>query len=313
MSVIGVDVGGTKIAAVRLDPALGPTDPVVIPTPDGGMAIVKAIAGLVGDLAAGSPDVVRAVGVGLPATIDAVTGRVAHSVHTGMDDFDAAGALEAAVGLPVFLDNDANLAALAEHRLGAGRGRANVVLLTLGTGIGGGLIIEGRVFRGGRGQGAELGHISVDGNGPPCQGGCPNRGCIETMCSGTALAREFCAFAADNTDTALGQLHAAGHLDSRSGLALAQQGNPEALAIVTMAGEWLGVAVTSLANTFDPDIILIGGGLSAAGELLLGPARAVYQQRALPPTRRAPLQVAALGPDAGMVGAGVMAHEGVGG
>ncbi|MFM8829338.1 MAG: ROK family protein [Actinomycetota bacterium] len=252
MSVIGVDVGGTKIAAGRLDPALAATDPIVIPTPDGGMAIIDAIAGLVADLSAGSPDEVRAVGVGLPATIDAVTGRVAHSVHTGMDDFDAAGALEAAVGLPVFLDNDANLAALAEHRLGAARGLADVVLLTLGTGIGGGLITRDQVFRGGRGHGAELGHISVDGNGPPCQGGCPNRGCIETMCSGTALGREFRAFAADNPDTALGRLHAAGDLDSRSGLALAQQGDPEALAIVTTAGEWLGVAVTSLANTFDP-------------------------------------------------------------
>ena len=312
MSVIGVDVGGTKIAAGRLGPDLVPPDPTVIPTPDGGMAIIDAIAGLVADLSAGSPDPVHAVGVGLPATIDAVTGRVAHSVHTGMDDFDAAGALGAAVGLPVFLDNDANLAALAEHRLGAGRGHDNLVLLTLGTGIGGGIIIDGAVFRGGRGHGAELGHISVDGNGPPCQGGCPNRGCIETMCSGTALGREFRAFADANPDTALGKLHAEGALDSRSGLALAKDGDAEALAIVTTAGEWLGVAVTSLANTFDPDVILIGGGLSAAGELLLGPARDIYQQRALPPTRRAPLQLAALGPDAGMVGAALMAHEGIG-
>ena len=313
MSVIGVDVGGTKIAAGRLGPDLVATEPIVIPTPYGGMAIIEAIAALVAEIAAASPDPVRAVGVGLPATIDAVTGRVAHSVHTGMDDFDAAGALEAAVGLPVFLDNDANLAALAEHRLGAGRHHANVVLLTLGTGIGGGLIIDGEVFRGGRGHGAELGHISVDGNGPPCQGGCPNRGCIETMCSGTALGREFRAFAEANPATALGQLHAEGALDSRSGLALAREGDPDTLAIVTTAGEWLGVAVTSLANTFDPDVILIGGGLSDAGELLLGPARDIYLQRALPPTRRAPLEVAALGPDAGMVGAALMAHEGVGG
>lgn len=312
MSVIGVDVGGTKIAAGRLSPDLVATEPTVIPTPHGGIAIIEAIAQLVADLSATSPDPVRAVGVGLPATIDSVTGRVVHSVHTGMDDFDAAGELERATGLPVFLDNDANLAALAEHRLGAGQGHDNMVLLTLGTGVGGGIIIDGQVFRGGRGHGAELGHISVDGNGPPCQGGCPNRGCIETMASGTALTREFRAFAERNPATALGQLHSAGHLDSRSGLALARDGDPDALAIVTTAGEWLGVAVTSIANTFDPDIILIGGGLSAAGELLLGPAREIYQQRALPPTRRAPLQVAALGPDAGMVGAGVLAHEGVG-
>lgn len=311
MSVIGVDVGGTKIAAGRMGPDLAVTGPVVIPTPVGGMAIIEAIAGLVADLSRESPDPVRAVGVGLPATIDSVTGLVAHSVHTGMDDFDAATPLRDLVGVPVFLDNDANLAALAEHRLGAARDVENVVLLTLGTGVGGGIIIGGRVFRGGRGHGAELGHISVDGNGPPCQGGCPNRGCIETMCSGTALTRMFREFGQAHPESALGALHADGALDSRAGLALAQQGDPDALAVLTNAGEWLGVAVTSLANTFDPDVILIGGGVSAAGELLLGPARAVYEHRALPPTRRAPLRVAQMGPDAGMVGAALMAHEGV--
>jgi glucokinase len=213
MSVIGVDVGGTKIAAGRMGPDLAVTGPVVIPTPKGGMAIIGAIAGLVADLSRDSPDPVRAVGVGLPATIDSVTGLVAHSVHTGMDDFDAATPLRDLVGLPVFLDNDANLAALAEHRLGAARDVDDVVLLTLGTGVGGGIIIGGRVFRGGRGHGAELGHISVDGNGPPCQGGCPNRGCIETMCSGTALTRMFREFGQAHPESALGALH----VDGRAG------------------------------------------------------------------------------------------------
>ncbi len=312
MSVIGVDVGGTKIAAGRLTRGMIVAGPVVIPTPAGGPAIIEAIAGLVADLSAGSPDGIRGLGVGLPATIDAVTGRVVHSVHTGMDDFDAAARLVERVGMPVFLDNDANLAALAEHRLGAGRGHDHVVMLTLGTGIGGGVIIEGRVFRGGRGHGAELGHISVDGNGPPCQGGCPGRGCIEALCSGSALTRAFCAFADANRASALGRLHQSGMLDSESGLALAQEGDADARAVLATAGEWLGVAVASLANTFDPDVILIGGGVSAAGELLLGPARTVYHARALPPTRRAPLLVAGLGPDAGMVGAALMAREGVG-
>ncbi len=311
MSVIGVDVGGTKIAAGRMAPDLTVHGAVVIPTPTGAMAIVDAIAGVVADLARESPDEVRGVGVGLPATIDAVTGLVAHSVQTGMTAFDAATPLRERMGVAVFLDNDATLAVLAEHRLGGARGTDDVVLLTLGTGVGGGVIIGGRVFRGGRGHGSELGHISVDGDGPPCQGGCPNRGCIEAMCSGTALTRQFRAFAGAEPGSALGRLHAAGRLDSRSGLALAREGDPDAIGILTVAGEWLGVAVTSLANTFDPDVILIGGGVSAAGELLLGPARAIYQARALPPTRRAPLRVAALGAEAGMVGAALMAHEGV--
>lgn len=310
VSVIGVDVGGTKIAAGRMGPGHAVEESLVIPTPMGGVGVVDAVAQVVQQLAAGASSPVEAVGVGIPATIDARTGIVGASNHTGMDGMHARDLLEERIPHPVHVDNDGNLAALAEHRLGAGRGHSHVVLLTVGTGIGGGLIVGDRVFRGGRGQGAELGHVVVKGDGPPCQGDCPNHGCVETMCSGTSLGRDLRAFARANPGTALGALEAEGALDSRSGLALAQSGDPDAIAIFAEAGRWLGVAVASLTNVFDPDVVIIGGGVSAAGELLIGPARDEYQRRALPPTRRAPLVHAALGADAGMVGAGILAAGG---
>ena len=309
MTVIGVDVGGTKIAAGRLGDGFALERTVVIPTPDGGITILEAIAGLVADLSSDSPQSVTGVGVGLPATIDSETGLVAHSVHTEMGDFNAAGPLEDLIGLPVHLDNDANLAMLAEHRLGAARGMRTALLLTVGTGIGGGIVINNAIFRGGRGHGAELGHITVNADGPPCQGDCPGHGCLETMCSGTALTRDFRAFAEARPDSPLGRLHATGDLNSVTGLDLAQAGDADAIGVVAAAGRWLGVGVASLCNAFDPDIVLIGGGVSDAGELLLGPARDEYQARALPPTRRAPLALAALGPEAGMVGAGILAAD----
>lgn len=309
MGVIGVDVGGTKIAAGRMGAGHAVEESLEIPTPDGGMAVVQAVAGLVQQLAAGAGEAITGVGVGIPATIDAVTGIVGASNHTGMDGLNAREVLEQAVGYPVVVDNDGNMAALAEHRLGAARDRSDAVLLTVGTGIGGGLIVGGQVFRGGRGQGAELGHVVVKGDGPPCQGNCPNHGCIETMCSGTSLARDLRAVARATPGSALAALEHDGRLDSRSGLDLARAGDPDAVQVFATAGRWLGVAVASLTNIFDPDVVVIGGGVSAAGELLLGPARDEYQRRALPPTRRAPLVVAELGKDAGMVGAGVLAAE----
>lgn len=310
VSVIGVDVGGTKIAAGRVGADLSVEDSLTIPTPDGGTTVVQAIADVVHSLAAGSSDPITGVGVGLPATIDSRTGIVGASNHTGMDGMDARDLLQERIPYPVHVDNDANVAVLAEHRLGAGRGHADVVLLTVGTGIGGGLVVGGTVFRGGRGQGAELGHVVVKGDGPPCQGNCPNHGCIETMCSGTSLARDLRAFADAHPGTPLATLHAEGRLDSRTGLDLARQGDDGAIEVFATAGRWLGVAVASLTNIFDPDIVIVGGGVSDAGELLLGPARDEYQRRALPPTRRAPLVRAELGPGAGVVGAGILAIDG---
>jgi glucokinase len=199
------------------------------------------------------------------------------------------------------------VAALAEHLYGAGRGAQNVVLLTIGTGIGGGLILGGEVYRGSTGGAAELGHIVIREDGLPCQGNCPNHGCVETYASGTALAREGTAAAEHEPDSALGKALAEGPILGRTVTELAAKGDALAGEVVADAGRHLGVALASLANIFDPDVIVIGGGVAAAGELLLRPAREELQIRALDPMNKTPVKLAELGPEAGMIGAAAMA------
>jgi glucokinase len=216
------------------------------------------------------------------------------------------------IGMPVFVDNDANLAALAEHRFGAAKGTTNALLLTIGTGIGGGVIVNGELYRGTTGAGAELGHVVIDQAGPPCQGNCPNRGCVEVMASGTALGHEGRIAADTHPDSALGRALATGdEVDGRLVTSAALAGDGIAVEVVATIGRRLGVALSSLANVFEPEVIVIGGGVSAAGELLLEPAREQLRSRALPPMNETPVVAAALGPDAGMVGAAVMALDGV--
>ncbi len=213
-------------------------------------------------------------------------------------------------GLPATVDNDANLAALAEHRYGAAAGTENVVLLTIGTGIGGGLIIGGRPYRGTRGAGAELGHMVIDVNGPPCHGNCPNRGCVETLVSGTALARDGLEAAEQHPDSELGRARSEGaEIDAPRVIDAARAGDRPALEVVTRAGRNLGVALSGFANCFDPDLIVLGGGLMAAGDLLLEPARSELRRRALAPQDEVPVEPAALGEEAGMVGAATLALD----
>jgi len=186
-------------------------------------------------------------------------------------------------------------------------------MLTIGTGIGGGLILDGRVYRGATGAGAELGHVVVDLDGPRCQGNCPNHGCIESIASGTALAREASEAAARHPDSALGQvLERNMTIDGRLTTELAHAGDAVATEVLATIGRRLGAALSGQANIFDPDVMLLGGGVMAAGDLILGPAREEFATRALPPQDRIPIRAAALGADAGMVGAAVLALEEIG-
>jgi len=212
------------------------------------------------------------------------------------------------LGLPVTLDNDANAAILAEHRFGAARGADNAVMLTIGTGIGGGLVIDGDVYRGSSGAGAELGHVVIEAEGPRCQGNCPNRGCVEALASGTAIAREGLAAAEGAPDSVLGKALAGGAtLDGKEVTDAALEGDPIAIGVLEKVGRHLGVALASFANIFDPDVFVIGGGVIPAGDLLLDPARDELAARALTPMSQTPVAAAALGPDAGMIGAATMA------
>ncbi len=252
------------------------------------------------------PDVLCA-GLGIPATIDHDRGVAIQAVNLEISDVPLRDLMREKLGLPIYIDNDANVAALAEFLFGAGRGARNVVMLTIGTGVGGGLILDGEIYRGSTGAAAELGHIVVQEDGPPCQGNCPNHGCVETFASGTAIAREGRKAAEEHPDSALGKALAEGPIVGKTVTELAINGDPLAREVVADAGRHLGVALASLANIFDPDLFVIGGGVSVVGDLMLDPAREELVSRALPPMNRAPVHLAELGPEAGMIGAAAMA------
>ncbi|MCD6015750.1 MAG: hypothetical protein K0R88_1834 [Solirubrobacterales bacterium] len=250
------------------------------------------------------------LGIGIPSTLDHERGTAISSVNLPIVDVPFRDLVAERMGMPTFIDNDANLAALAEHRFGAAKGTENAILLTIGTGIGGGLVLGGELYRGSTGAGAELGHVVIDQAGPPCQGNCPNRGCVEVLASGTALGREGRIAAETHPGSALRRTLARGEeVTGRLVTEVAIAGDGIAVEVVATIGRRLGVALSSLANIFEPEVVVIGGGVSAAGDLLLEPAREQLRTRALPPMNGTPVVPAALGPDAGMIGAAEMALE----
>jgi len=249
-----------------------------------------------------------AIGLGVPATIDHNRGIAINAVNLPIVNVPVAERMRERLGLPVFLDNDANTAALAEFLYGAGKDAENMVMLTIGTGIGGGLVLGGKLYRGSTGAGAELGHVVIEIDGPRCQGTCPNRGCVETFASGTAIGREGRAAAEREPDSAIGELLASGaEVDGKAVTEAALAGDEAARGVFTLVGSRLGIALSSFANIFDPDVIVIGGGAMAAGDLLLDPAREELRARALPPMNEVAVVPATMGPDAGMIGAAAMA------
>lgn len=291
-SVIGVDVGGTKILAGVLDADGGVLECHELPTPIGSQeelltAIVDAVHGLPRDGAA-------AVGFGLPSTIDQRTGTVDGSVNIPLGRVRFRELMRERLGLPVAIDNDANVATLAEWRLGAARGAADVVMLTLGTGVGGGLIVGGRPYRGW----AELGHIVVVADGPPCQGTCTGRGHLEALASGTAA------------DAAAQRLWG-GDAGAEQLVERARDGDGAAVEALSEIGHLLGAGIGSLVNVFHPAVVVVGGGFGmGAGELLLAPAVETARREALEPARESLRVVSAeLGEDAGLIGAGLLAAE----
>jgi glucokinase len=308
LETIGADLGGTKVLVGVVDAEQRvlhhSTEPTHGLTPDELLAALER--GLKGALAA-HPEA-AAAGLGIPATIDWGRGVAINAVNLPLVDVPIRDLMAERLGIPVFVDNDANVAALAEHRFGAARGITNVVMLTIGTGIGGGLVLEGRPYRGSIGAGAELGHVVIDENGPRCQGNCPNRGCVEAFASGTALAREGRLAAVDAPDSALGRALAEGReVSGKVVTEAALAGDEVARGVVAEAGRHLGVAFASYANIFEPDVIVVGGGVMAVGDLMLDPAREELRARALDPMNRTRVALAELGPNAGMIGAATLA------
>ena len=313
--VIGVDLGGTKLLAGAVDAALEVHHRIYRAEPvDDQGALLDAIVAAVGEVRAATDRDVAGVGFGIPALIDRASGEAMSSVHLPLERLAFGDVMAERLGLPVQFDNDANLALLAEHRHGAARGTRNAVMLTLGTGIGGGLVINGELYRGAHGAAAELGHIVIDENGPDCGPGCPSHGCLEALASGSALVREATAAAAAAPDSALAAAVAAGApITGPLVTELAHDGDRAARDVVELIGTRLGVGITGIVNALDPEVVVIGGGVIAAGELLLEPARRVVAQRALPfPREHVKIVPAAFGAESGMLGAALLAWEGLG-
>jgi glucokinase len=316
--VIGVDLGGTKLLAGAVDPALNvhhrATRPARAADHQAVLDTVLSAVAEVRDAIESASRSVAAVGLGIPALIDRGRGVAVMSTHLPLAGVPFGDLVAERIGLPVFVDNDANVAMLAEWRFGAARGAADAALLTIGTGIGGGLVVGGALQRGSQGAGAELGHMVVDADGLPCNGNCPNRGCLESVCSGTALGREARRLAGERPQSALGRALAAGREISGPLVTdLAHDGDAAAIEALAAIGRWLGVGIANLVNMLNPDVVVIGGGVIAAGELLLAPARAVVAERALSPSKEhVRIVPARFGAESGMLGAAALAFDGCG-
>jgi len=310
--VIGVDVGGTKVAAAVSEGASvreaveRPTD---VSSADGLVAGIEAAVSEV-SARAGRPD---AVGLGLPSQVEFATGTVLSSVNIPLEGVPLREELGARLGVPVFVDNDANCAALAEAQLVPDPPSCHLVMLTLGTGVGGGVIIDGRIERGHTGLGAELGHVIVDGRAAleAEEAGFPRPGSLEWICSGTGLERAATNAARENPQGALGRLLAdTGRVKGRDAVGVAEDGDSEALALFERLGRWLGLGIAGVVNTFEPEHVVIGGGLSRASDLFLDTARREASRHALPALwERTSVRLAAGGSEAGVIGAGVLGAQ----
>ncbi|WP_139981166.1 ROK family glucokinase [Nocardioides litoris] len=306
----GIDVGGTKIAGAVVDPEGHVVDEHRVVSPaDSADAVEDAIAGLILELA-GRHELVG-VGIGAAGYVDAARSTVMFAPNIAWRDEDLRSEVEARVHLPVVVENDANAAAWGEFVFGAASEAHDMLMVTIGTGVGGGIVSNGALFRGGFGAAAEIGHLRVVPGGRIC--GCGNHGCLEQYASGTALVRETRALAV--TPAAADLLERAGgdpaRIDGPMITAAAAEGDAFAVAQVAEVGTWLGEAIASLAAVLDPGSVVVGGGVSEAGELLLEPVRDAFtQQLAGRGHRPVPTIVAAsLGNRAGVIGAADLARR----
>jgi glucokinase len=309
---VGVDVGGTKVLAGVVDPAGRVLSRKRRPTPStSARAVEDTIVELVTEFSAMYP--VAAVGIGAAGFVDASRSTVLFSPHLAWREEPIRANVGGRIDVPVVVDNDANTSALAECRFGAGIGQRIVLCVTLGTGIGGAVVIDGRVFRGANGMAGEFGHIQVVPGGHRCE--CGNRGCWEQYASGNALVREARELVTSGAPMAQTLAEMVDGEPSRLSGPLvteaATKGDPLAIELIAEIGNWLGTGLAGMVAAFDPSCIIVGGGVSEAGELLLTPTRETFRRtltgRGLRPEPA--ILRAAMGPDAGFIGAADMARS----
>ena len=307
MNAIGVDVGGTKIAAAVVSPEGKILDEVRYPTqavpPN---RLIDTIARAITEVKDGFE--VGGVCVAVPGLILAAENKVifAPNLHE-IENIRLDEELGDRTGLSVTVENDANAAAWGEFRFGAGIEVDHQVFITLGTGVGGGVITHGVLLRGAQGAGGELGHVTLDPTGPRC--GCGNHGCLEALASGTAIGRRAREVANEKPRSALGQLAIERQVLGEDVTRLAQEGDEAAISVLEETGRWLGIGLAGFVNIFNPEVIPIGGGASRAGEFILEPAREEVQLRARSPSRDlVEIKLATLGPESGVLGAAALAR-----
>ena len=309
-TAIGVDIGGTTTKAGLVEMSGRLVERAEHPTDR--QAATKTTIEIVEFMVRRAEDlgyVPVAVGIGAAGFVDVRAGTVTFSPNLVYDDPDVADAVGARVHLPVMVDNDANAAAWGERAVGAARGTNNVALITLGTGLGSGFIVNGRVVRGHSGAGGELGHTVVEPGGVPC--GCGLRGCLEQYASGLAIARMAREALSEDPNSSI--VDFAGSVEAVTTLHVARAArelDEVARAVLRRAGRALGIGLSNVANLFDPEIIVLGGGVVGAGEPLLGPARdQLAEMTALQRRRPMRLAVTGLGADAGIIGAAALAID----
>jgi glucokinase len=307
VNAIGVDVGGTKIAAGVVTPQGEILKEVRYPTPTSSGKLVASIARAVAEVRDGFE--LGGVCLAVPGLILAQENRVVFSPNLhAIEGIPLKKEIEPRIGLPLTIENDGNAAAWGEFRFGAGREVDHLVFVTLGTGIGGGVITHGILMRGAQGSGGELGHVTVHATGPRCA--CGNHGCLEALASGTAIGRRGREVASERPDSALGRLAVERKVLGEDVTELAQKGDEAALSVLEETGTWLGIGLAGFVNVFNPEVVAIGGGVAKAGELILEAARREVHLRARPPSRDlAEIKVASLGPESGVLGAAALARD----
>lgn len=310
MYAIGIDIGGTKIAGALVDAEGQIVKELRVPSPaQDSAALVDAVVGLIEELAQGHE--VLGAGVAAAGFIDAEQSNIIYAPNISWRNEPFKAHLEAKLNIPVIIENDANAAGWAEYRYGAGKGYKHMVMLTIGTGVGGAVITDSKMLRGGFGIAGELGHLRIVPDGLPC--GCGQNGCLESYGSGTALlkAARTLAESGDASGERLRELQAAaGQLSGQEVYQAILESDPGALRLLSELGDWLGQGIASLVAVLDPQIVVIGGGVSAAGDLLLNPIREAYLRHLPARGFRPELKIvgAEFVNDAGVVGAADLAR-----
>ena len=307
MNVVGVDVGASKIAAGVVSSAGEILSEARYPTAYSREALLETIARAV--LEVGDGLEVGGACFAVPGLVFARENRVIYSPNLrAIEGIRLKEELEPKVGLSLTIENDNTAAAWGEFRFGVGRGAKHLVYVGLGTGIGGGIVAQGRLLRGAQGAGGELGHVTLQVTGPRCA--CGNRGCLEALASGSAIRRRANEVAAEHPDSALGRLATRRQVLGADVTELAREGDMAALSVLEEAGRWLGVGLAGFVNVFNPEVVAVGGGAMGAGELILKAARREVMLRARPPSRDlAEVKAATLCPKSGVIGAAALARD----